>query len=50
MTEAEITNCVQGGTSGKRHALRRLVSDKRVLKTGKGGKQDPFRYILNKDN
>jgi len=45
VTEAELSAEVFGvSTTGKRHALRCLVNERRVKRSGKGGKSDPYRY------
>ncbi len=44
LTEAVIGEEVEGRTALKRKALRELVADGAVARTGKGGKADPFKY------
>lgn len=44
VTEAVIGSDVEGRTALKRKALRALVSEKRLIRHGKGGRKDPFRY------
>ncbi|MDA8163284.1 MAG: AAA family ATPase [Desulfobacteraceae bacterium] len=44
LTEAVIGEEVEGRTALKRKALRELVADGVVARTGKGGKADPFKY------
>jgi AAA domain len=46
VTEAEIDAEVEGRTTRKRKALRELVAAGKVERIGKGGKKDPFRYVL----
>lgn len=45
--EAAIGSDVEGRTALKRKALRALVSEKRIMRYGKGGRKDPFRYALH---
>jgi hypothetical protein len=35
---------VEGRTAPKKKALRELVRKEQVIRTGKGGKKDPFKY------
>jgi hypothetical protein len=44
LTEAVISEEVEGRTALKRKALRELVAEGTVVRTGRGGKSDPFRY------
>ena len=44
LTEAVISEEVEGRTTVKRKALRELVTEDKVIRTGKGGKSDPFTY------
>jgi Bifunctional DNA primase/polymerase, N-terminal/AAA domain/Bacterial regulatory proteins, gntR family len=44
LTEAELEEAIECRTTTQRRALRQLVADGRVLRTGRGGKGDPFRY------
>ncbi|MDA8086634.1 MAG: AAA family ATPase [Nitrospiraceae bacterium] len=44
LTEAVISEEVEGRTTLKRKALRELVAEGAVARTGKGGKADPFKY------
>ncbi len=44
LTEAVVDEAVEGRTTLKRKALRSLVSKEKVQRTGKGGKNDPFKY------
>ncbi len=44
MTEAEIDSDVEGKTRIRRSALRVLVAAGKIIRSGKGGKSDPFRY------
>ena len=44
LTEAELEEAIECRTKTQRRALRQLVADGRVLKTGRGGKGDPFKY------
>ena len=44
LTEAVIDEAVEGRTALKRKALRSLVNKGEVERTGKGGKNDPFKY------
>jgi predicted ATP-dependent serine protease len=46
VTEAEIDAEVEGRTTRKRKAIRDLVAAGAVERTGKGGKKDPFHYVL----
>ncbi len=46
VTEAAIGADVEGRTALKRKALRALVSGQKVIRYGKGGRKDPFRYAL----
>jgi hypothetical protein len=45
-TEPQIAEDVEGKTVHKRKALRELVESRRILRLGRGGKGDPFRYAL----
>lgn len=47
--EQPILEQVEGRRASKVKALRALVKDGRVTKTGKGGKADPFKYALPKE-
>ncbi|MEW6110070.1 MAG: AAA family ATPase [Nitrospirota bacterium] len=44
LTEAVINEEVEGRTFLKRKALRELVAEGTIIRTGKGGKSDPFTY------
>lgn len=44
VTEAVITEEIEGRTTLKRKALRDLVGEGTVVRDGKGGKGDPFKY------
>jgi len=44
MTEAELDEVIEGRRGTWKKALRELVKDKQVVRTGEGGKADPFRY------
>jgi hypothetical protein len=44
LTEAVISEEVEGRTAVKRKALREFVAEGTVTRTGKGGKSDPFKY------
>jgi hypothetical protein len=44
LTEAEIMEAVEGRTGGKKKALRSLVRQELIVREGKGGKGDPFKY------
>jgi AAA domain len=44
MTEPELEEAIECRTKTQRRALRQLVADGKVLKTGRGGKGDPFKY------
>jgi RecA-family ATPase len=44
--EKAILAAVQGRTAPKVRALRKLVEEKRVIRTGGGKKGDPFRYAI----
>lgn len=46
VTEAVIGSDVEGRTALKRKALRALVAEEKVIRHGKGGRIDPFRYAL----
>jgi hypothetical protein len=46
MTEAEIDTDVEGKTRIRRKALRDLVAAGKILRSGRGGKSDPFRYAI----
>lgn len=46
VTEASIGADVEGRTALKRKALRALVAEERIIRYGKGGRKDPFRYAL----
>jgi hypothetical protein len=46
LAEPEINSEVEGRTTLKRSALRELVKEDQVERSGKGGKGDPFRYAL----
>jgi AAA domain len=45
--EAEIDSDVEGKTRIRRKALRDLLAAGKILRSGKGGKSDPFRYRLS---
>ena len=44
LTEQEINEHVEGRKTYKSRGLRQLVSQGKVIRTGRGGKTDPFRY------
>jgi AAA domain-containing protein len=44
VTEAEIEAAIECRTKTQRRALRELVGTGKVVRTGRGGKGDPFRY------
>lgn len=46
LTESEVAAQVEGRTKVKRAALRKLVAEERVGRTGAGKRSDPFRYRL----
>lgn len=46
VTEAVIDDAVEGRTKARRAALRQLVAQGKVTRSGKGGKADPFRYAV----
>jgi hypothetical protein len=46
LTEKELRSRMQGNHKLKGTVLRDLVKEGRVMRTGKGGKSDPYRYQL----
>ena len=44
-TEDDILDRVQGSTGPKRQALRNLVKNSRIQRTGSGRKSDPYKYV-----
>jgi 5S rRNA maturation endonuclease (ribonuclease M5) len=46
LTEAKLSEEVEGKTAHKRTALRELVHAKDVERLGRGGKGDPYRYAV----
>jgi AAA domain len=46
VTEAEIDSDVEGKTRIRRKALRDLLAVGGIIRSGKGGKSDPFRYSI----
>jgi len=48
MTQEQIENDVTGRTGLKRAALRSLVKEHRILRTGSGVKGDPYYYVCGK--
>jgi hypothetical protein len=44
LTEPEINQAVEGKTTYKRTALRDLVKQHRITRTGSGTRGDPYRY------
>jgi hypothetical protein len=46
-TEATIHEAVEGRKAVKERALRRLVSDRKVLRSGAGRRSDPYRYAIS---
>jgi hypothetical protein len=47
LTEAELDELVDARTTIKRRALRVLVSREQLSRLGKGGKGDPYRYVVS---
>jgi len=53
MTEIEIANAVTSSNPYQQRVnsgCRRLVDEGRVVRHGKGGPADPFRYTVRKDH
>ena len=46
LIEPELEELVEGRTALKRAVLHQLVSREQVSRSGKGGKGDPYRYIV----
>jgi hypothetical protein len=46
LTERELSGHVEGRTEVKRAALRKLLADEKVGRSGAGKRNDPFRYRL----
>jgi hypothetical protein len=44
MTEPEIDGAIEGKTTVKRRALRELIGNGRIARSGSGKRGDPFRY------
>jgi len=47
VTEKDIDSGVEGKTQRKRFALRALVDEGKIQRSGKGGHADPYRYALS---
>ncbi len=48
ITGSEIEEQVEGRTQLKREALKWLIEDKQVERTGRGGKGDPYKYSCSR--
>jgi hypothetical protein len=46
LTEGEVNHAVEGRNAHKRTALRELARDGQIVRLGKGGKGDPYRYAI----
>jgi len=50
VTEAELDAAIEARTQVRRKARRELVGTGKVVRTGRGGKSDPFRYSCSLSN
>ena len=44
-TEKQILEGVDGNNRIKKDALRRLLKNNRIIRSGEGGAKDPFKYF-----